>query len=37
VGLDLPASSALTQELLEWRPKGAGLISDLDHAWHFEA
>jgi nucleoside-diphosphate-sugar epimerase len=30
-GLDLPASSALTQKRLGWHPVGAGLISDLDH------
>lgn len=31
-GADLPASSGLTQEWLDWRPTGAGLISDLDQA-----
>jgi nucleoside-diphosphate-sugar epimerase len=31
VGLDLAASSALTQKRLGWRPTGAGLIADLDH------
>ena len=35
-GLDMPASSALTQERLGWRPTGPGLISDLD-AMNFEA
>jgi nucleoside-diphosphate-sugar epimerase len=29
-GLDMPASSALTQQRLGWRPTGPGLISDLD-------
>jgi nucleoside-diphosphate-sugar epimerase len=29
-GLDMPASSALTQELLGWRPAGPGLIADLE-------
>jgi nucleoside-diphosphate-sugar epimerase len=29
-GLDLAASSALTQKRLGWRPTGVGLISDLD-------
>jgi nucleoside-diphosphate-sugar epimerase len=29
-GLDSPASSALTQERLGWRPTGPGLIADLD-------
>ncbi len=31
-GLDMPASSKLTQERLGWRPTGPGLISDLDQA-----
>src|SRR5208337_4264397 len=35
VGADMPASSALTQERLGWRPAGVGLISDLDHARDF--
>ncbi|MEO8659913.1 MAG: SDR family oxidoreductase [Bryobacteraceae bacterium] len=35
-GLDMPASSALTQERLGWRPIGPGLISDLE-AMNFEA
>jgi nucleoside-diphosphate-sugar epimerase len=30
VGWDMPASSALTQERLGWRPTGPGLISDLE-------
>ena len=29
-GLDNPASSALTQERLGWRPTGPGLIADID-------
>jgi nucleoside-diphosphate-sugar epimerase len=29
-GLDMPASSALTQERLGWRPTGPGLIADLE-------
>jgi len=38
VGADCPASSALTQERLGWRPKAQpGLIADLDHARAFEA
>ncbi len=37
VGVDMPASSALTQERLGWRPTGAGLISDLDQARYGEA
>jgi nucleoside-diphosphate-sugar epimerase len=32
VSSDLPASSALTQERLGWRPTGPGLIADLDQA-----
>ncbi len=30
VGVDIPASSALTRERLGWQPTGPGLISDLD-------
>jgi len=30
-GLDLPASSAKTRELLGWNPTGPGLIEDLKH------
>jgi nucleoside-diphosphate-sugar epimerase len=37
VGLDLAASSALTQERLGWRPTGPGLISDLAHVRYFES
>jgi nucleoside-diphosphate-sugar epimerase len=37
VGVDVPASSAQTQERLGWRPTQTGLISDLDHARDFEA
>lgn len=32
VGLDMPASSALTQARLNWRPTGPTLIADLDQA-----
>jgi hypothetical protein len=28
--LDMPGSSALTQQLLGWRPAGPGLIADLE-------
>jgi nucleoside-diphosphate-sugar epimerase len=31
-GMDMPASSALTQQRLGWQPTGPGLISDLDQA-----
>jgi nucleoside-diphosphate-sugar epimerase len=37
MGFDAPASSALTQERLGWRPTKPGLIADLDHARDFEA
>jgi len=30
VGLDMPASSALTQQRLAWKPTGPGLIADLE-------
>jgi len=36
LGLDMPASSAQTQERLRWRPTQPGLIPDLDHARYFE-
>jgi nucleoside-diphosphate-sugar epimerase len=37
-GIDCPASSALTQERLGWRPTAQpGLIEDLKHAPYFEA
>jgi len=36
VGADIPASSALTQQRLGWRPTGPGLISDLDQARYIE-
>jgi nucleoside-diphosphate-sugar epimerase len=35
--IDCPASSALTQETLGWRPTQAGLIADLDHPRYFAA
>jgi nucleoside-diphosphate-sugar epimerase len=35
-GLDLVASSALTQKRLDWRPTQVGLMDDLDHARDFE-
>lgn len=35
-GLDLVASSALTQQRLGWRPTQAGLMDDLAHARDFE-
>ena len=37
-GMDMPASSALTQQRLGWRPtQKAGMIDDLDHASAFGA
>jgi len=30
MGFDMPASSALTQEWLGWKPTGPGLIADMD-------
>jgi hypothetical protein len=35
IGLDAPASSALTQELLDWRPTGPTLLEDLDQGHYF--
>ncbi|MFI0900666.1 SDR family oxidoreductase [Streptomyces sp. NPDC020983] len=37
VGLDAPASSDLTQELLGWHPTGPGLLADLDEGHYFRA
>jgi nucleoside-diphosphate-sugar epimerase len=34
-GLDMPASSALTQQRLGWRPKEIGLIADIDQPGYF--
>jgi nucleoside-diphosphate-sugar epimerase len=36
-GIDGPASSALTQELLSWRPVHPGLIADLDAGYYFKS
>jgi nucleoside-diphosphate-sugar epimerase len=35
-GLDLVATSALTQQRLDWRPTQIGLMDDLEHARDFE-
>jgi nucleoside-diphosphate-sugar epimerase len=35
VGIDGPASSALTRELLDWQPTQPGLIEDLDQGHYF--
>ncbi len=37
LALDIPASSALTRELLSWEPSGPGLISDLAQGHYFTA
>jgi nucleoside-diphosphate-sugar epimerase len=34
-GLDMPASSALTQRRLGWKPTQIGLIADIDHPNYF--
>jgi nucleoside-diphosphate-sugar epimerase len=36
-GVDGPASSALTQKRLDWRPVQDGLIADLDQGHYFES
>jgi len=35
VGMDSPASSTLTRELMEWEPTRPGLIEDLDEGHYF--
>jgi nucleoside-diphosphate-sugar epimerase len=35
VSIDNPTSSALTQERLEWRPAGPGLIADIEQGHYF--
>lgn len=37
VAIDIPASSARTQELLRWRPTQPGLLADLEGAEYFES
>ncbi|HEX4340662.1 MAG TPA: SDR family oxidoreductase [Polyangiaceae bacterium] len=36
-GMDSPASSAVTRELLDWNPVHPGLIADLDEGHYFDA
>lgn len=36
-GLDCPASSAITQQELDWQPTHTGLLEDLDHPRYFQA
>jgi nucleoside-diphosphate-sugar epimerase len=35
LGIDMPASSALTQELLGWKPSHPGLIKDIEQGHYF--
>ncbi|MGW5655587.1 SDR family oxidoreductase [Streptomyces humi] len=35
IGLDSPASSTVTRELLDWRPSHPGLLEDLDKGHYF--
>lgn len=35
VGIDAPASSAITRELVAWKPTGPGLVADLDEGHYF--
>jgi hypothetical protein len=36
IGLDSPASSTLTRELLGWQPTQPGLIEDLEKGHYFQ-
>jgi nucleoside-diphosphate-sugar epimerase len=36
IGLDAPASSTYTRELLDWQPTQPGLIADLDEGHYFQ-
>jgi nucleoside-diphosphate-sugar epimerase len=35
VGIDSPASSEITRELMDWKPTRAGLLADLDEGHYF--
>jgi nucleoside-diphosphate-sugar epimerase len=35
LGVDCPASGALTRELMDWRPTRPGLLDDLDKGHYF--
>jgi len=37
LALDMPASNALTRELLSWEPSGPGLVADLEQGYYFAA
>ena len=37
VSVDIPASSALTQQLVGWRPVHPGLIADLEQGHYFQS
>jgi hypothetical protein len=37
IGIDSPASSALTRELLGWQPSQPGLLDDLDKGHYFRS
>ncbi|MEU6405825.1 SDR family oxidoreductase [Streptomyces sp. NPDC046985] len=37
LGMDIPTSSDLTRDLLDWRPTGPGLLEDLDQGHYFAA
>jgi nucleoside-diphosphate-sugar epimerase len=37
VGMDMPVSSVITQELLDWTPSGPGLVEDIAAGHYFEA
>ena len=37
LAIDMPASSALTRELLSWEPSGPGLVADLEQGHYFAA
>ncbi len=36
IGADIPASSAITQKLLGWKPTHPGLLDDLEHGHFFD-
>jgi len=37
LALDMPASNALTRELLSWEPSGPPLVTDLDQGHYYYA